>query len=174
MRPIKHILVPTDFSGCATEAIREAVGLAARFGADITLMHVYQLPVAIPSETTLLYRDDMIKSVEASLRRSLDDARRFAEGLLGASVRTNLEMGTTVGTKPLVGSPYLEIVREAEQGKYDLIVLGTHGRAGLQHLLMGSVAERVVQLASCPVLTVRAAHAREAGATAATGTATRA
>jgi nucleotide-binding universal stress UspA family protein len=153
MRDIHFILVPTDFSECAELALEEAIGFAQHFGARITLLHLYQLPVYSVSNGALLYTDEIIRAVETTAEAELKRA--------AAIVR---ERGVSVTTRLAMGAPAAEIVEEARRGNYDLIVMGTHGRTGLRHLILGSVAERVVQLAPCRVLTIRepAAHAKGA------------
>jgi nucleotide-binding universal stress UspA family protein len=107
------------------------------------------------SEGSILYADEIMKAVEDAARAELDKVRAEAETLMKKPVGAKLAMGAPVGTKLILGTPYAEIVAEARAGRYGLIVMGTHGRTGLKHFLVGSVAERVVQLAPCPVVTVR-------------------
>jgi nucleotide-binding universal stress UspA family protein len=146
MKAIRSILVPTDFSDCARHALAEAVGFARHFGAELTLLHIYQLPAVTYSEPLLAYGGELVQSIEMQANASLDALRREVEPQLERRVHT----------KTLLGTPYAGIVEEAGASHHDLIVMATHGHTGLKHLLLGSVAERVVQLAPCPVLTVRA------------------
>jgi nucleotide-binding universal stress UspA family protein len=150
MRDIRSILVPTDFSECANLALEEAIGFARHFGARITLLHLFQLPVYPVSNDALAYSDEILRAVENNAEAELIKT--------AAHVRA---YGVTVGTRLQMGAPAAEIVEEARRGNHDLIVMGTHGRTGLKHLLLGSVAERVVQLAPCRVLTVRESVAHE-------------
>jgi nucleotide-binding universal stress UspA family protein len=145
MKSIRTILVATDFSECAQQAVEEAVELARQFTANLTLLHVYHLPAHAYMEGSLLYSDEIRKAVEAQALSELGKLKTLAE--------RRLERG--VEARTLMGVPYVEIVEEARRGNYDLIVVGTHGRTGLKHFFLGSVAERVVQLAPCRVLTVR-------------------
>jgi nucleotide-binding universal stress UspA family protein len=145
MRPIQSILCPTDFSECSLAVLDDAIGLAQRFEAKLTLIHVYQLPAYSFAEPTLLYNGEILKALESEAKRSLDKLKQSVEARLGRPVAAKVQLG----------APYAEIVDEARQGDHDLIVIGTHGRTGLKHLLIGSVAERVVQLAPCRVLVVR-------------------
>ncbi len=154
MKPIKKILVPTDFSDCARTSVNDATDLALQFGANLTLLHVYQLPAYAMTEGSLLYGDEILKAVETAAQVELDKVKTEAEARLKKPVETKLALSMPVETKLLMGSPYAEIVKEARDGAYDLIVIGTHGRTGLKHVFLGSVAERVVQLAPCPVLTI--------------------
>lgn len=146
MPAIQRILVPTDFSPHSNEATAWAAELAGRFGAAITLVHVYQ-PVSM-----ILPEGFVLKSAEeiASLMSSLDAALAEARDQLAAAA-PQVKVDSTL----LEGAPFAEIVRHAREKGFDLIVIGTHGRTGLRHALLGSVAEKVVRKASCPVLTVR-------------------
>jgi nucleotide-binding universal stress UspA family protein len=131
MKPIKRILVPTDFSACAKEALTEAIGVAQQFGASLTLLHVYQLPSYAFTELSPLYTPEAVKAVEDAAQAGLDELEADSERQLHQPVATKLAMGV----------PSAEIVGAARDGGFDLIVLGTHGRTGLKHLLVGSVAE---------------------------------
>jgi nucleotide-binding universal stress UspA family protein len=142
---IRKILVPLDFSALSKEALLWAIDLARRYDASLTLLHVYQpISFALP-EGYVLPTPSVLADLEVSLGKSLDDARRDVEE----------KSGMRVDTKLLQGAPFAEIVRLAREGSYDLIVLSTHGRTGIRHALLGSVAEKVVRKAQCPVLTVR-------------------
>lgn len=148
MRTIKKILAPTDFSESAREAIAFAVELADKFGASLTLFHAYQTPAYLLPEGSILAGSDLIVDIMNRAGEALEAARKDLEGKL------------PVDTLLVEGLPFVQIVDAANEGHYDLIVMGTHGRTGLRHVLLGSVAERVVRRARCPVLTVRqsAAH----------------
>lgn len=141
MEKIDKILVPTDFSGCSEAALSYAVFLAAQLRAAILLAHVMNGVghVDFPSIYPL---------VDAELRNGLGQAlERTAD-------RWRRE-GIVFETHLLNGDPADEIGRAARTLECDLIVMGTHGRKGVAHLLMGSVAERVVRSAPVPVVTVR-------------------
>jgi nucleotide-binding universal stress UspA family protein len=144
MIKVKTILVPTDFSDCSEAAVKYGYALAETFGATIHLLNVVQDPYAMPwaADAFAAPIGHMLSDWEAQANRRLVDTVPAA-----SSAPTVL--------KTLVGSPYSAIVRYAEQHHVDLIVLGTHGRGPLGHMLLGSVAERVVRTAPCPVLTVR-------------------
>lgn len=141
-KSFKKILVPVDFSPPSELALRYACELARPFSSEITLMHVI---------------DSLTYSVTDTL--NIVEHRRALETLattLLANLRAELEEeGFAVKTHLTAGTPYTEILDRAEQNDMDLIVMGTHGRTGVEHLLIGSVAERVVRLAPCAVLTVR-------------------
>jgi nucleotide-binding universal stress UspA family protein len=137
--PFQKILVATDFSEHSQRALAWALDLRQRLGAALTVLHVYQIPAGYPNG--FLFSADVIGAIEDSARVEL--AKFVARA------------GTTpVESKLAMGVPFMEIVQAARSGAHDLIVVGTHGRTGLKHLLIGSVAERVVRLAPCPVLTV--------------------
>jgi nucleotide-binding universal stress UspA family protein len=145
MRTVKKILVPTDFSPPAARALDEAIGLARVFGASVTLFHVYGLPAPI-SDRQYVDGETLIATLDEAAERSLAAAR---EGL-----RRRVPDAPQIEIKALLGFAADEIVAEARRGGFDLIVMGTHGRTGLKHMLLGSVAERVVRMAPVPVMTV--------------------
>jgi nucleotide-binding universal stress UspA family protein len=166
------ILVPVDFSAYAANAVRYACGIAERFASSIIVLHV------IPHETTtqvvaqrLGYRDLPFLFVDSVPRQSAPamppevaenaviDLREQAYRALQAFLPTQMA-APAVELRVLVGHPFERILETAVQEKVGLIVLGTHGRTGLAHLIMGSVAERVVRVAPCPVLTVQATMAQ--------------
>jgi nucleotide-binding universal stress UspA family protein len=152
MASIKHIVVPTDFSEPADAALTYGIELARQLGATVSLVHVFEDPtVAVFSDQYVPFPPEVRGELLADVRRRLADeiARR------GYS-----EMTPVV----LVGQTARAIVETARERHADLIVMGTHGRHGMAHLLLGSVAERVVRTAPCPVLTVRPpeAHVRAA------------
>jgi nucleotide-binding universal stress UspA family protein len=143
MLQLKKILVPTDFSACASEALRLATELAARFDGSVTLLHVYQIPAYPLAEGTFVGGPQVTAEIVKDIVSALDKTKKEADSRV------------PVTTQIAEGVPYLEVARVAREGKFDLVVIGTHGRTGLRHALLGSVAEKVVRGASCPVLTVR-------------------
>ena len=145
-RQIRTILVPTDFSRDAELSTSVALDLLAKQPGETTLvlLHVYHLPYEYTAYGTIPTSLDYFKDVEGAAEERL---RELAEPLAGE--------GLTVKTVAREGYPSEVIVAEAEAIGADLIALGTHGRSGLTHLLLGSTAERVVKHANCPVLTVR-------------------
>ena len=146
MTPFDRILVPIDFSPHSDEAIRYAADLSRRYGAPVTLCHVYH-PVAYPlPEGFVLFSPEQLTGLLSEFRDLLAKAKLQAESV-GA---------LAVGTALLQGVVYDEVVRFADAEGFDLIVMGTHGRTGLKHALLGSVTEKVVRTAHCPVLTVHA------------------
>jgi universal stress protein A len=149
MPTIRRILVPTDFGDCSTPALRFAVDLAEKFGAELVLLHVVQdLALAMPDAVmpTPLPSPDLGQLIEAG-----------KSGLANLIERENLARFSP-RTEVRVGSPVAEIVAAAGDLKADLLCVGTHGRTGLAHLLLGSQAERIIREAPCPVLTVKPTH----------------
>lgn len=146
MLKVEKILCPTDFSEPSFAALAVAVELARHFGAEIIVMHVLTpIPVVeMPALHTGFNVAQYQERLQENLRQALDEV---------IAVR----IGGTVTARGLlvVGHPATDIVRVSHDEAVDLIVLSTHGRSGVGHLLFGSVAERVVRSASCPVLTIR-------------------
>jgi nucleotide-binding universal stress UspA family protein len=145
MQPFHKILVPTDFSRQSAEAIRVAAELSRTFAAPLTVMTVYQ-PVIAP----------MPEGVMVPLPVDLEgDVERVKERLRQVE-REVVATGTgTVSCELRQGTPFEEILANARDGSFDLIVMGTHGHTGFKHVLLGSTAEKVVRQAPCAVLTVR-------------------
>lgn len=140
----QRILWPTDFSSLAKVALPHAVGLAADAGADLVLLHV------LPSLAA--YAPDVSGALSASLQRESRTAAQRELRRLEALVKgRNIRMQTVLTE----GVPFDQILQTAKRLRCDLIVLATHGRTGLAHAIMGSVAENVIRRAPCPVLTVR-------------------
>lgn len=152
MTAITRILVPTDFSAASNEAFAFAKKIAERFDASLHLVHAFEDPF-----TTAAFAAEMYAPLPANLRDKMlrDIEQRLAERM--PPEERNRFRGTT---DIITGPPAKAIVEYAETLASDLIVMGTHGRGGMAHLLLGSVAERVVRSAACPVLTVRATPGR--------------
>jgi len=148
-KPFSKILVPTDFSAGSDAALDAAIDLAVRRQASITLVNVYQpIGYAFPTGSgiyTSLPLDHVI-------RDQLEALDKLQQGALAKGAKQ-------VEIAPRTGHPPTEIRDLARAGGFDLIVMGTHGRSGMSHMLIGSVAERVVRTAPCPVLTIREARA---------------
>jgi nucleotide-binding universal stress UspA family protein len=146
MIDLHRILVPTDFSKYSQNALQYAVAFADKFGAELHLLHVVQdLALFVPD--TVTGTPPVVPPVE-----QLTAAVR--EGLQRV-VRDNGLERLRVCPEVREGTPFYEIIRFAKEKDVDLIVMGTHGRSGLAHVLLGSVTEKVVRKAPCPVLTVR-------------------
>lgn len=142
---IRRILFPTDFSEPAKQAGQYAMELAEKFGAELHLLHILpEVTLPLPDSATSWTLPDI------ALKSRLEAAEK--QLLQGLNTEWSGE-SQTVRTAT-VGVAVNEIVKYAKEHEIDLIVVGTHGHTGLSHLLLGSVAEKVVRLASCPVLTV--------------------
>jgi nucleotide-binding universal stress UspA family protein len=152
MSPIARILVPTDFSEPARAAERYALELADRLGAEVTLLSCYQAPVyALPDGSAIIPDAQTVTTLANAARDGLERERT----LLGRP---------TLPLEVADGAPAETIVDMARRG-FDLIIMGTHGRTGFRHFLLGSVAERVLRLSTVPVLTVHAGATLEPAAT---------
>jgi nucleotide-binding universal stress UspA family protein len=148
---ITKILVPVDFSPHAERAFGYATTLAQRFNARLGLVHVVEDPYVTGAWTSEVY----VPNVGELLKGLIANA----EGQLATLKQSAAALGLGAETAVITGRPADAIVRHAKEGGFDLIVMGTHGRIGLSHAVMGSVAERVVRTAPCPVLTVHATAA---------------
>jgi len=143
----KSILVPTDFSEHSDRAVRQAVDIAEQHNAKIYLLHVVDrlqqcaIDYCIPLETMMKVQSDSEKEAAKKMREE-------AEKILKTK---NIDLVFDVKA----GIPYEEILKEQQERKADLIVIASHGRTGLLRTLIGSVAERVMREAKCPVLLVR-------------------
>ena len=156
MLPFKKILCPTDFSQPSYESLKVAEEMALHFSSELYLIHVLAPIPVITAATTpmsagapttsfdvVLYEKELKSSAEKKLEEVTD--QRFSKEL---KTQSFLAYGKAAD----------EIVRIAEKEKLDLIVISTHGETGFRHLIFGSVAEKVVRHAQCPVLTIRASH----------------
>lgn len=139
------IVHPTDFSDCAALAQATAVDLVGKLGGEIVLLQVLV--------ETPLYGESVLNMPK--VQSVYDAQRKWAEATLEARVGDLRQRGIKASWRAQVGVPFEEIVRVATEERADMIVMGTHGRSGLNRALLGSVAERVIRLAPCPVLTVR-------------------
>jgi nucleotide-binding universal stress UspA family protein len=147
MIAIKKILVPTDFGEAADAALAYARALARNFGATIDVLHVAE------DVSARMFAGEVYAAVPQSMQADIEKmARKQLDQRVVDNDPTPLVMQPVVVTS---NAPALTIVQYAKESAIDLIVMGTHGRGAMAHLLMGSVAERVVRLAGCPVLVVR-------------------
>jgi len=143
---IHRILVPVDFSEHSSRALDDAIGLAKKFGAELHLLHCHQLfPVVA---TVAPYDIALPETFERAVR---EGSRR----LLSEWGHRSTSQGVPAKEHLCVGAPSSAIADLAEKLSADLIVMGTRGLSSLQHVLLGSVAERTVRIAPCPVLTVK-------------------
>ena len=136
---LKKILVPIDFSECSSKAVAYAAALAKQFHASVHLLHVQTPPTPIPALIDFPVAAEGSKEVQEKLQR----------------VARSVDPAITREITVLVGTPEDEIVSAIDDNNIDLVIFGTHGRTGLQHWLQGSVTERVLRRATCPVLIVR-------------------
>lgn len=140
--PPKTIVVGTDFSETAELALRHALALAKPFGASVIIVHAYEMPAyAFPDGAVMA--GDLLRRLQAA-----------SEEALASIVRAHENSGVKIRGVLRTGTPWREIASVAEQEHGDLVVVGTHGRRGIARFFLGSVAERVIRTAPCPVLTV--------------------
>jgi universal stress protein A len=145
---LQTILVPLDFSPNAASVLEWAAHLARTHGSRVVLLHAYHLPVEFQQLEATYLPAEFWTSVRGEAQTTL-------EGLAGTLRAQGIEVEVAVAE----GYPATVIEEEARRRSADLVVIGTRGLSGLKHLLLGSVAERVVQHAPCPVLTVKSAAA---------------
>jgi universal stress protein A len=144
---LQKILVPTDFSSFSQQALEFALALADEFRAKLHVMHVWDLAMT----SSLLPPEPYPEMV-------LTEEQKTAEEHLTKVTNELQASGFDAEPVFVLGKPYMEIVKAAANLNVDLIVLASHGRSGISHLLLGSVAEKVVRLAPCPVFTVKQRH----------------
>lgn len=148
MLRLKKILYPTDFSEYSLAVLPFAVGLTQQNDAELYCLHVVEMPrqeyligdYMVPLDVPHVPEDKIIRTARARLEKF---------------VAENLSKLDKVTSRVLIGTPFVEIIRYAKDQFIDLIVIGTHGHSALAAMLLGSVAEKVVRKAPCPVLTVR-------------------
>ena len=148
MISLKKVLLATDFSECAKTAEEYASAFADQFQAELHVLHVIVDPLMATAEygAAMSLPPAYLDEIRSEAQRSLDK-------VVSESVKRG---GPGIGTIRM-GNPPSEIARYASEAGIDLIIIGTHGRGGFLHLLLGSCAEKVVRKAPCPVLTVRPA-----------------
>jgi universal stress protein A len=152
----KKILCAIDFSDLSRAALAEAAALARRLDAELALVHVYEPPPPVALDV-VVPTEGLFETAAADIESRLASWTTDAQTLAGRPVRGVVRVGT----------PATEIVHCAAEDRADLVVVGTHGRSGLKHLVLGSVAERVLREAACPVLVVHDGARTEAAAIAA-------
>jgi len=142
---VKKILVPIDFSTHSKRALSYAVSFAKQFKAELLLVYVVEATV-YPAD--LSFGQVAFPSFEKELRdRGKKELEALAKSHIGGSVKARIAI--------LSGKPFLEIIRMAEEEDVELIIIATHGHTGVEHLIFGSTAEKVVRKAQCPVLVLR-------------------
>ncbi len=142
----KRVCCPIDFSDASRAAMEVAADLARRTGAELVLLHAYPIPGYTFPDGSVVASPRMMQELADQAQRHLQEWRVDAERIVGAA---------RVTAEKAIGEPAAEILSFARARGADLIVVGTHGRTGIEHARMGSIAERVVRRAHCPVLTVR-------------------
>jgi nucleotide-binding universal stress UspA family protein len=142
---IKKILVPIDFSDYSKSALKYAVGFAKRFNAELLLIYVVE-PIIYPPDFSM--GQIAIPTLDLGMdKRAAEELNKLAE----KEIPKELIANTIVKT----GKPFIEIIESAGEENIDLIIIATHGHTGVEHILFGSTAEKVVRKAPCPVLTLR-------------------
>jgi nucleotide-binding universal stress UspA family protein len=145
MIQLKRILLPTDFSDFSAEATKYACAFAEQFNAELHVLHTLDFHVVSAPNF----------GMGLALPSYVEESKRAAEKALLDIPDVEWAKDKTVVRTAVSGTPFLEIIRYAKENEIDLIVMGTHGHSGLVHVMLGSVAERVVRKSPCPVLTVR-------------------
>ncbi|HEX3597067.1 MAG TPA: universal stress protein [Polyangiaceae bacterium] len=143
----KKILVPVDYSSSSRFALDWALALADRLGSAVHVLHTWEVPAYLRPDLTV-WSGEVSETLADHTRA---EAEKGMETFL-AGVKENAQLTSQV----VGGAPYATILAMAKDGGFDMIAMGTHGRSGVAHLVMGSVAEKVVRHAPCPVLTIRA------------------
>ncbi len=150
MAALERILVPTDFSAGSHAALGYALFLAARLGGAVEALHVYEAPAGLdPDSTVQVPGSEKPQKLGNLLRTQAEDKlRNFLSDIPGAQ-------GVRIESRIEVGEPAETIVRVAREERFDLIAMGTRGLSGFTRLMVGSVLEKVIHDAPCPVLAVR-------------------
>jgi nucleotide-binding universal stress UspA family protein len=151
MLPVKRILWPTDFSEASYQALQAAVEAAQAFQAELYMLHVIPpIPALTGPESPASFD---VSRYQAELEKSAERLmREVREKRITADMRVHHLISQ--------GNPPLEIAREAEEKKIDLVVISTHGETGLKHLLFGSVAEKVMRHVTIPILVIHAGETK--------------
>ena len=149
MLSIKTVLVPTDFSDASESALNYGKAMAEAFGASLHVLHVME---------DLLAHAWAAEVYVASMPNLRDEIERESRQRLGTMLTPEDVKRLRAEIALVAGNPFIEIIRYAKANNIDLIVMGTHGRGPIAHMLLGSVAEKVVRKSPCPVLTVREAQ----------------
>lgn len=145
MEPIKKILIPIDFSDYSKRALRYAIDFSKHFNSELILVSVIE-PMIYPADFSM--GQVAIPATDQNLTERIENELKSLE---------ENEIGNQVKSKRIIksGKPFYEIVETAREEDVDLIIIATHGHTGVEHLLFGSTAEKVVRKAPCPVLTLR-------------------
>jgi nucleotide-binding universal stress UspA family protein len=141
----KRILFATDFSPLANEASLAAAEMSKTFRAPLLALHVVHFPGIVLPDGAIFAGPEVVSDIMTKVESALHTTKDELAAAGAVEVTTRSEQGV----------PFVEIVRVAREGKFDLIVIGTHGRTGIRHVLIGSTSERVVRKAPCAVMVVR-------------------
>ncbi len=145
METVNKILVPIDFSDYSKKALQYTVHFAKSFNAELSLIYVIE-PMIYPADLSM--GQMVIPPNEINFdQKAKSELKELAESEIGDSLEYNIHIKT--------GKPFMEIIETASELDVDLIIIATHGHTGVEHLLFGSTAEKVVRKAPCPVLTLR-------------------
>ncbi len=145
---IRRILIPIDYSDNSKAALAYGAELAVTFGASLDIVHVWDRPTYVTDAVMVQRPGEAHKPIGELIRENAQkDMNEFISS-------TTLPSGVATQTRLLSGDPAATLIAELKKGEHDLVVLSTHGRTGFAHLLLGSIAEKLVRLSSVPVLTV--------------------
>lgn len=143
-----RILVPVDYSPSSRTSTEYALKLAAKVGAAVDIVHVWDKPTYVSDAVMVRREGEEHRSLADLIRENAEtDMKNFVSAL-------SVPAGVTLGQRLVSGDPVSCLLAELKKGEHQLVVVGTHGRTGLAHVLLGSVAERMVRLSPVPVLTV--------------------
>ncbi len=142
---LKKILVPQDFSEYSLHALKYAVTFAELFKSELIILHIVE-PIVYPADFSF---------GQVSIPAMEEEIRKHSEEQLNELVEREIPAGIKATPMIRVGKPFIEIVEVAKGENADLIVISSHGRTGMDHVLFGSTADKVVRKAPCPVLTIR-------------------
>ena len=145
---IRRIMIPIDYSENSKVALAYGADFAAHFGASLDIVHVWDRPTYLTDAVMVQHPGEAHKPIGELIR---ENAQRDMTEFLG---QLTLPSGLTTSSRLLSGEPASALIAELKKGEHDLVILSTHGRTGLAHLLLGSIAEKLVRLSPVPVLTV--------------------
>ena len=153
---ISRILMPVDYSDASREAVKYACYLASKLGARLDVVHVWDRPAYVSDTVVVAQPGGKPKSLADMIRENAESEMK--EFLQGCQVPAGVELTSHLES----GEPASTILKVAEQQGVDMVIVGTHGRTGVRHLLLGSIAEKLVRLSPVPVLTVPPPDQRQA------------
>jgi universal stress protein A len=145
---IRRIMIPIDYSENSKSALAYGAEFALGFGAELDLVHVWDRPTYLTDAVMVQRPGEAHKPIGELIRENAEhDMQEFLSGI-------TLPSELTVKSRLLAGEPASALLAELKKGEHDLVILSTHGRTGLSHLLLGSIAEKLVRLSPVPILTV--------------------